>query len=98
MGEQTQRDEAVPGVPLADFVLVQANLAFRLGETLLDLPLKSLDVTGNTRLGLPQSITKGRNAEDILRYYFESQDEKGRPLLELKLLLVGRGSTSCVAC
>lgn len=33
----------------------------------------------------------GRPPQEILRYYFESRAEDGRPLLELKLLLVGRG-------
>ncbi|HEX7772308.1 MAG TPA: COR domain-containing protein, partial [Pyrinomonadaceae bacterium] len=32
-----------------------------------------------------------RPADEVLRYYFESRREKGRPLLELKLLVVGRG-------
>ncbi|HEY0169998.1 MAG TPA: COR domain-containing protein [Pyrinomonadaceae bacterium] len=32
-----------------------------------------------------------RPPQEILRYYFESRAEEGRPLLELKLLLVGRG-------
>jgi GTPase SAR1 family protein len=42
-------------------------------------------------LEIPESILSGDNSETILRYYFESRREKGRPLLELKLLLVGRG-------
>ncbi|MCA1616047.1 MAG: TIR domain-containing protein [Acidobacteria bacterium] len=41
-------------------------------------------------MNLPESILD-RPADEILRYYFESRDEKGTPLLELKLLLVGRG-------
>ncbi|HEX8499417.1 MAG TPA: COR domain-containing protein [Pyrinomonadaceae bacterium] len=32
-----------------------------------------------------------RPPQEVLRYYFESRAEEGRPLLELKLLLVGRG-------
>lgn len=46
----------------------------------------------NPDLGLPNSIIINTDdAKEILRYYFESRDEKGQPLLELKLLLVGRG-------
>lgn len=39
-------------------------------------------------MDLPESLLRAKPNE-ILRYYFESQ--QGRPLLELKLLLVGRG-------
>jgi internalin A len=59
-----------------------------LPETLRTLPLKELTLDSNPALGLPDSIMTRPPAE-ILRYYFESRD--GRPLLELKLLLVGRG-------
>lgn len=52
--------------------------------------LDYLGLAGNPDLGLPDSIIC-RPPEEILRYYFESRDEMGRPLLELKLLLVGRG-------
>jgi GTPase SAR1 family protein len=52
--------------------------------------LHYLSLYGNPDLGLPDSIIE-RPPEEILRYYFESRNEKGRPLLELKLLLVGRG-------
>jgi internalin A len=55
-----------------------------------NLPLTDLRLEGNNNLGLPQSILK-RPAKEILRYYFESRDKEGQPLLELKLLLVGRG-------
>jgi internalin A len=61
-----------------------------LPETLRTLPLVELWLWSNPALGLPDSILE-RPPEEILRYYFESRDEKGRPLLELKLLLVGRG-------
>jgi internalin A len=61
-----------------------------LPETLHTLPLKELDLHANPALGLPDSILN-RPAEAILRYYFESRNEKGHPLLELKLILVGRG-------
>jgi internalin A len=61
-----------------------------LPETISTLSLRSLRLEKNPRLGLPDSLLN-RNPKEILRYYFESRDEKGRPLLELKLLLVGRG-------
>ncbi len=61
-----------------------------LPESLLALPLNDLNLAGNPGLGLPESILK-RPAKEILRYYFESRAEEGRPLLELKLLVVGRG-------
>ncbi len=54
------------------------------------LPIKELRLHGNSKLGLPESILQ-RPAEEILRYYFESRKNDGQPLLELKLLLVGRG-------
>src|ERR1044072_7725222 len=62
-----------------------------LPETIQALPLKFLDVAENPRLGIPESIARSNNPEETLRYYFESREEKGTPLLELKLLLVGRG-------
>src|ERR1044072_53205 len=61
-----------------------------LPETLRSLPLKGITLEANPKLGLPESILK-RPADEVLRYYFESRAEKGRPLLELKLLVVGRG-------
>ena len=69
---------------------LNANRLETLPETLRTLPLRELELESNPALGLPDSILD-RPAEEILRYYFESRDEKGRPLLELKLLLVGRG-------
>ena len=61
-----------------------------LPEALRTLPLTKLQLAFNWALRLPDSILD-RPPEEILRYYFESRAEKGRPLLELKLLLVGRG-------
>jgi internalin A len=69
---------------------LMANRLKTLPETLRTLPLKTLRLESNPALGLPDSILD-RPPKEILRYYFESRDEKGRPLLELKLLLVGRG-------
>lgn len=66
------------------------NQLEELPETLRSLPLEVITLGGNPKLGLPESILK-RPADEVLRYYFESRAEKGRPLLELKLLVVGRG-------
>lgn len=60
-----------------------------LPEELLKLPLQNIDLKGNPILGLPKSLLE-RSPSEILRYYFESRKD-GQPLLELKLLLVGRG-------
>ena len=62
-----------------------------LPKALANLPLKILGIDGNPKLGIPDSITSTQDPKKILRYYFESRQEKGRPLQELKLLLVGRG-------
>jgi internalin A len=61
-----------------------------LPETLIQLNISYLDLSNNPGLRIPESLASGPS-EEILRYYFESRNEKGRPLLELKLLLVGRG-------
>jgi internalin A len=66
------------------------NQLEELPETLRSLPLEEIGLDGNPKLGLPESILN-RPADEVLRYYFESRAEKGRPLLELKLLVVGRG-------
>ncbi|HWN09547.1 MAG TPA: COR domain-containing protein [Pyrinomonadaceae bacterium] len=69
---------------------LRGNQLAMLPATLRELYLQDLELHGNPELGLPDSILD-RPAETILRYYFESRDDKGGPLLELKLLLVGRG-------
>jgi internalin A len=56
---------------------------------ILKLPLSTLGITHNPRLRLPDSVLHAP-AQEILRYYFESR-AGGAPLLELKLLVVGRG-------
>src|ERR1044071_326436 len=66
------------------------NQLEELPETLRSVPLEGIALEGNPKLGLPESILK-RPADRVLRYYFESRAEKGRSLLELKLLVVGRG-------
>src|SRR5262249_8525170 len=63
-----------------------------LPETLRTLPLKELELYSNPELGLPDSILNRPPAEILLYYYyFELRPKKDRLLLELKLLLVGRG-------
>jgi len=69
-------------------LLLANNRLERLPETLRNLRLATLILGGNPKLDLPDSLS-GTKPSETLRYYFESQ--KGRPLLELKLLLVGRG-------
>lgn len=66
------------------------NELVALPEALRTMSLERLIIDGNRALGLPKSLEQ-RSPAEILRYYFESRDERGRPLLELKLLLVGRG-------
>ncbi|HEV2880813.1 MAG TPA: COR domain-containing protein [Pyrinomonadaceae bacterium] len=73
------------------FLLLQRNRLETLPEALRRTPLDYLVLDGNPKLRLPDSLLRIHNAEEILRYYFESRGEKGGPLLELKLLLVGRG-------
>ena len=80
----------IGSLPELWFLLLQQNQLEILPETLRRSTVRSLALNGNPKLGLPDSILD-RPTEEILRYYFESRDEKGHPLLELKLLLVGRG-------
>lgn len=61
-----------------------------LPRSLQNLRLGMLTLHENPKLNIPQSILD-RSPEEILRYYFESRYGKGTSLLELKLLLVGRG-------
>ena len=72
------------------FLLLQKNQLEELPESLRGSNLRYLVLHRNPKLQLPASILE-RSGEEIIRYYFESRDEKGKPLLELKLLLVGRG-------
>ena len=69
---------------------LENNMLETLPDNLSRIPVMFMDLQGNPKLGIPESVLNGR-PEEILRYYFESRNEKGRPLLELKLLLVGRG-------
>lgn len=70
-------------------LFIDNNKLESLPEELLNTPLEQLTLEGNPYLGLPTSILE-RPAKEVLRYYFESYKD-GHPLLELKLLLVGRG-------
>lgn len=64
----------------------------RLPSSLLQLPqLQQLWLDGNPRLEIPHSLLQTRRAREILRYYVEART--GRPLSEVKLLLVGRGKS-----
>ena len=71
-------------------IWLTANKIENLPDGLQNLPITEILLGRNPHLGLPNSILKGP-ANEILRYYFESREEDGQPLLELKLLLVGRG-------
>lgn len=55
-----------------------------------NLPITEILLDNNPSLGLPKSVLK-RPPQEVLRYYYESRANDGQPLLELKLLLVGRG-------
>ena len=71
---------------------VANNLLNSVPSTLRSLPsLRSLGLLGNLGIDLPQSLLATSNASEILRYYFETRDGMGGPLLELKVLAVGRG-------
>lgn len=66
------------------------NKLERLPSSLLQLSrLQELWLDGNPSLEIPGSLLQTRRPREILRYYVEAQ--VGRPLSELKLLLVGRG-------
>ena len=71
-------------------IYLQDNSLISLPKGLERLPLKAFELFGNPNLGIPSSILSS-SPQEILRYYYESRAEEGRPLLELKLLVVGRG-------
>jgi internalin A len=80
------------GLSIANAIGFKSNQLERLPESLRQMPhLRTLVVSDNPDISIPESILKSGTAQEILAYYFESQGEKGRPLQELKLLLVGRG-------
>jgi internalin A len=82
--------EQIGTLPMLVELWLDYNLLDELPRSLRQLPIKILRLRGNPKLNLPESIL-GRSPEEILRYYFESRPGKDTPLLELKLLLVGRG-------
>ncbi len=69
---------------------VGRNKLTALPEELRNLELTDLDLMANPALEIPESVL-GRPPEEILRYYFEAREDS-RPLLELKLLIIGPGS------
>ncbi len=75
---------------------LSGNQLKALPESLMHLSLIVLRLEDNPSLGLPKSILS-RPSQEILRYYFESRAKGGQPLLELKLLLVGRGKAGKTA-
>jgi internalin A len=77
-------------LPELSVITVENMHLTELPSSLSRLKLRELDLDGNPELGLPDSLLR-QPPKEVLRYYFESRDEKGRPLLELKLILVGRG-------
>jgi len=82
--------EYIGKLPNLLFLVLAENRLDTLPKTLKTSRIK-LFLGGNPDLGIPVSILKRGGSREILRYYFESREEKGRPLLELKLLLFGRG-------
>ncbi len=68
---------------------VGRNNLTSLPEEIRNLPLTDLDLMGNPALEIPESVLR-RPPDEILRYYFEAREDS-RPLLEMKLMLVGRG-------
>ena len=72
-------------------LFVNYNDLRTLPRSLAKLQLNTLSLFGNPALGIPQSVLETGDPEEILSYYFESRGDEGLPLLELKLLMVGRG-------
>lgn len=79
------------GASRAMVILLRSNQLKALPESLRNGAAPKLYLQDNPALGIPASILVSGNTREILRYYFESQTGEGKPLLELKLLLVGRG-------
>ncbi len=83
--------EQIGTLPSLNTLVVKENLLEELPRSLEQSSLKFLFLAGNPKLSIPESIISTNSANEILRYYFESRAGEGKPLLELKLLLVGRG-------
>lgn len=79
----------IGNLPRLRFLYLQGNCLHSLPNTLRTLPLTHLDVRRNP-LDIPQSVLEEPTSA-IVRYYFGAKEGPSRPLLELKLLLVGRG-------
>jgi internalin A len=76
----------------ADYWLLDSNELEELPESLRNAShVPTLLLRRNPALQIPESILGSAAVEEIVAYYFESRGEQGRPLLELKLLLIGRG-------
>jgi internalin A len=75
----------------AHLLFLNRNDLKELPRSLTKLPLQMLSLRGNLSLEIPESILTTRDPQKILSYYFESRGDEGLPLLELKLLMVGRG-------
>lgn len=76
---------------LTDLLLTD-NLLHSIPSTLRSLPsLRHLELLGNPNLGLPKSLLATGSASEILRYHFETREGMGGPLMEVKVLAVGRG-------
>jgi internalin A len=80
----------IGGLRRLKILWLQENQLKSLPMELTNLPLADLKLANNPQIRIPASVLYS-DAESIIRYYFESRREKGTPLLELKLLLVGRG-------
>jgi internalin A len=80
------------GLCTAKHLILDRNMLEALPASLGLMPrLLFLSVRQNPALRLPESLAARGIPTEILSYYSQSRDRNGRPLLELKLLLVGRG-------
>jgi internalin A len=89
-GNQLRTLPNAPWSNTIDHLLLEDNQLEVLPQSLRTMSeLETVVLDGNPGLGIPESILATRRADTILGYYFEARG--GRALLELKLLLVGRG-------
>lgn len=86
-----QLPEEIGQLRQLQLLYLRSNHLAALPEALRTLPLRTLRLYENPDLRIPRSILN-RSPQVILHYYFESRAENSRPLLELKLLLVGRAN------
>jgi internalin A len=59
--------------------------------------LQKLYLSGNSALKIPKGLLATATAQQILQYYAEFHDKNEEPLLELKIMLVGRGKAGKTA-